>query len=670
MVEIIGTTLASRYRVDAFIGRGGMAEVYKVWDEERATYLALKLLREDLAQDRIFLRRFKREAQTLAKLQHPNIVRFYGLEQDARLAFMLMDFVEGESLKAEIFDLDGEPMAAVRVIETMRPICSALHYAHGQGMVHCDVKPSNIMIKQSGEVLLADFGVARMTDAATATMVGLGTPAYMAPELVRGLDPTPQTDIYALGVVLFEMFTGGERPFTGDKATITGSTSEKVRWEQMQLQPPSPRRWNPDISPELEAVVLKCLTKEPEKRYPSTLKLLNELQNVFGALEEVKVAVPDEKPTYRPEPKKGAPQVILPERSKAVAEKSKRLPGWAIAGGLLVLMILGGGIGGTMIKRAQDEQATEVAIALGAAKTQAAAETTTARPTVTLTATVTMTATQTQTPTITQTPTSIFGVGSTMMSDSDGMVMVYVPEGPFLMGSDEEEVEYALQICNEYYGNCRRAWFEYEQPQHEVYLDAFWIDQTEVTNAMYALCDDAGVCDNPSDFSSNMRSSYYGNSSYDEYPVIHVNWYQAQDYCQWAGRRLPTEAEWEKAARSEDGRIYTWGDESPSCNLANNHWCEGDTVRVGSYEDGASPYGALDMVGNAAEWVADWYDSDYYDISPSENPSGPSSGDRRVLRGSSWSGYPDLVRAADRWRDWPVYSMKGVGFRCARRTSP
>jgi serine/threonine-protein kinase len=171
MPSLVGQTLCNRYRVDDQIGRGGMAEVYKVWDKDRTTYLALKLLREDLAQDRVFLRRFKREAQTLAKLQHPNIVRFYGLEQDDMLAFMLMDFVEGTSLRAEIFQLDGEPMATERIVEIMRPVCSALNYAHNQGMVHCDAKPGNIMIDSSGKVLVTDFGIARMTDSATATMV-------------------------------------------------------------------------------------------------------------------------------------------------------------------------------------------------------------------------------------------------------------------------------------------------------------------------------------------------------------------------------------------------------------------------------------------------------------------------------------------------------------------
>ena len=231
MIELIGQIFLQRYRVDAFLGRGGMAEVYKVWDKQRATFLAMKLLRDDLAEDRVFLRRFKREAQTLAKLQHPNIVRFYGLEQDGPLAFMLMDYIDGKALRREIFNADGAPLSFQRILEIIRPVASALHYAHNNNMVHCDLKPGNIMVHKQGNILVTDFGIARMSDAATATMVGMGTPAYMAPEQARGLDPLPQTDIYALGIVLYEMLTGGERPFTGEQSKTTGSTSEKVRWE-------------------------------------------------------------------------------------------------------------------------------------------------------------------------------------------------------------------------------------------------------------------------------------------------------------------------------------------------------------------------------------------------------------------------------------------------------
>jgi serine/threonine-protein kinase len=211
MASLIGKIINKRYRVEESLGRGGMAEVYRVFDQERGVTLAMKVLREDLAEDRVFLRRFQREAQNLAKLQHPNIVRFYGLEQEGALAFILMDYIEGLTLRRVIFDAGG-PLPMQRVLAILQPVCSALNYAHRQGIVHCDLKSSNIMLDKSGRVYLTDFGIARMTDMATSTLVGTGTPAYMAPELILGKDPTAQSDIYALGVVLFEMLSGGERP--------------------------------------------------------------------------------------------------------------------------------------------------------------------------------------------------------------------------------------------------------------------------------------------------------------------------------------------------------------------------------------------------------------------------------------------------------------------------
>jgi eukaryotic-like serine/threonine-protein kinase len=210
-----------------------------------------------------------------------------------------------------------------------------------------------------------------------------------------------------------------------------------------------------------------------------------------------------------------------------------------------------------------------------------------------------------------------------------------------------------------------------------VTLDGYWIDQTEVTNAQYKRCVAAGSCRarRADETSSFTYSSYYGDSTYADYPVIRVDWNQAQAYCEWAGGRLPTEAEWEKAARGTDGRMYPWGDGPLTGARANffdaycDSWADcsqddryADTAPVGSYPDGASPYGALDMAGNVWEWVADWYDAEYYNRSPGENPTGPSSG-YHLVRGGSWmSGSADL-RAAYRYLYNADYES---GFRCVR----
>ena len=282
MSRLVGKTLLERYNVHEFLGRGGMAEVYKVWDSQRMTHLAMKVLLEDLALDRVFVRRFTREANTLAKLQHPNIVRFFEFDKEGRFAFLLMEYVEGETLKHLIHDAQGISIPAGQIRIIARAVCGALHYAHNQNLTHCDIKPANIMIDKTGVIKLADFGIARMSDAATATMVGAGTPAYMAPEQILGKDPTPKTDIYSLGVVLYEMFTGGERPFTGESNKSTGSVSEKVRWEQIHKAPPPPSKWNPDLPQEIEDVILNCLEKEPKNRYKNALELLNALELALG----------------------------------------------------------------------------------------------------------------------------------------------------------------------------------------------------------------------------------------------------------------------------------------------------------------------------------------------------------------------------------------------------
>ena len=302
MSSLIGKTLLNRYNVREFLGRGGMAEVYKVWDSHRADHLAMKVLLEGLSTDIIFMRRFEREANTLKGLQHKSIIRFYGLEKEGRLAFMLTDFIEGSTLKGIIFDAGGAlPLSQVSAI--MNPVCAALSFAHREGFVHCDIKSENIMLNKHGEALLMDFGIARMADAATATMQGIGTPAYMSPEQIRLEELTPQSDIYSLGIVLYEMLTGGGRPFAGDQAQITGGTSEKIRWEHTHIKAPSPRKWNPNLSPALEKVVLKCLEKDPRKRYQDTIDLYNALERAIGATEE---DLP-ERPPIQPDPPKKTP---------------------------------------------------------------------------------------------------------------------------------------------------------------------------------------------------------------------------------------------------------------------------------------------------------------------------------------------------------------------------
>lgn len=245
------------------------------------------------------------------------------------------------------------------------------------------------------------------------------------------------------------------------------------------------------------------------------------------------------------------------------------------------------------------------------------------------------------------------------------MTQLLIPAGTFHMGG--------LDIYRQ----------DDEQPPHEVTLDAFWIDQVEVTNSMYDLCVQAGDCRPPKDLRSDNRESYYGNPEFRDYPVVNVAWYDANTYCAWAGRRLPSEAEWERAARGNDKRNYPWGDELPNEYNSNSLNVVGDTTRVGSYAEGASPFGVLDMAGNVWEWVADFYDANYYKTSPLEPPQGPQSEDNfnifRVIRGGSYQEDDIQLRVsnrsflegpdpkADPKKDEAFYgrSSNRIGFRCA-----
>lgn len=227
---------------------------------------------------------------------------------------------------------------------------------------------------------------------------------------------------------------------------------------------------------------------------------------------------------------------------------------------------------------------------------------------------------------------------------------VKLPAGRFLMGS--------------------AAGASDEQPVHEVELAAMRLDRYEVTNRRYAACEKSGACTPPSLASSHLRKSYYRNPEFADYPVVFVSWQQADAFCRHAGGRLPTEAEWERAARGESPstRVYPWGNEAPDCskaNLGGPGSCVGDTDRVGRRPAGASPFGAMDMAGNVWEWTADWYDAGYYAESPRRNPRGPEHGRLKVTRGGCWLSGADSLRVSCRKAELPASWAYNVGFRCA-----
>jgi formylglycine-generating enzyme required for sulfatase activity len=272
-----------------------------------------------------------------------------------------------------------------------------------------------------------------------------------------------------------------------------------------------------------------------------------------------------------------------------------------------------------------------------------------------------ITAVTTLTPTSAPSPT-VFPTPEPEIDDKTGARMIFIPAGPFRMGFDDGDPN--------------------EAPSHILRLDAFFIDETEVTNGAYELCVEDEVCDPPDRPGATFHPAYFGSAEFADYPVISVNWFASRTFCNWRGMRLPTEAEWEKAAGFDlaEGIKYTypWGDEFDGTLLnycdANCFQDDGDfevndehrdTAPVGSFPDGRSPLGVLDMAGNVMEWVGDWYDRRYYEVSAEVNPIGPLEGEFRVIRGGSWLANQEEVQVTHRMNYEPSVSRANLGFRCA-----
>jgi len=692
-----------KYRILEELGRGGFATVYRAEDSTLGREVALKVLHPQLLTEAGWVERFHREARAIARLRHPHIVTIYEIGEAEGRLFITMDLLKLGSVQDRLAAHGRFTWAETLLL--LQQVADALDYAHGEGIVHRDLKPANILLDPRTGAVLTDFGFAKLVGESSMSLSlsggVMGTPAYIAPEIWDGQDPTAQSDIYALGCVVYELLTG-ERLFEGKTPSV-------VMRKHLLDGPQFPAGW-PEGAPQgVEDVLRKALAREPGERYASAGELLAALRDLeeealirqareaiaWGVAhdlallqaeaesqraaqeaalrqaaadavrrqqweaEQAAVAAARERERYQAEqvaPMQPAVYAPVPQPAPQSTSKRRAFPRWAWAPlgivGLasLVGLIWGLSQGGGGATPTPERIVETVIVTQEVVVERVITATPSPEPETVQTAEATMTS-------------GAHALVDTWTRPADGMVMVYVPAGEFQMGSTEGDSD--------------------EEPVHTVALDGFWIDRTEVTNAQYAAFLSATGNQNEGgaawlDLSDadclieQTGSTFRSKSGYAQHPAIEVTWYGAAAYCAWAGGRLPTEAEWEYAARGPEALTYPWGNAAPTCNVA-NYWgkdggCIGKTTPVGNYPSGASWVGALDLAGNVWEWVADWYGS--YPSGRQVNPTGPASGDFRVLRGGSWFYGEFNSRGATRSGDTPTDAYYYYGFRCEVSAAP
>lgn len=310
----VGETIGP-YKIVAQIGQGGMATIFKAYQTNLDRYVALKVMHPALKEDRSFVMRLQREATVIAKLSHPNIVAVHDFREYEGIPFLVLQYIEGKTLKDV---LKEQKLNTQQILNIVRPVADALSYAHARGVLHRDVKPSNILIDNEGHVYLSDFGLARIAQSGESTAsqdMMIGSPHYLSPEQAKSETVDVRTDVYSLGVVLYEMFVG-RVPFKAETtyATILAHINDP---------PPPPRSINPKVPPAVEQVILKALAKNPNDRYPSVREMIRALENaVRGPREVDEPAAPIPLIEYKPSPEVVTP----PPQTRVTAPKSPAAP--------------------------------------------------------------------------------------------------------------------------------------------------------------------------------------------------------------------------------------------------------------------------------------------------------------------------------------------------------
>ncbi len=794
----------NKYVIKEKLGRGGKGIVFKVMDTLEDKPKAVKLIPAEIADSPIAFKELKREVNNASDIIHPNVVKVIGLENYEGQYFIVMEYIDGQSLEQILADSKEGRLKEAEVIEIMKKLARGLQEVHKKKVIHRDIKPSNLMLAADGQFKILDFGISYQITKSMTRLAGelheAGTWPYMAPEQLstRYGRENEQVDVWGFGVTMYQLLTG-ELPFS-HKDQIKDKEEKPYELE--------------GVSRPTRKIVMRCLEKDRASRF-------KDMAEVLEALSAVSKVIKKTEKSQKPKLKK----------KKKTSEKSPKKWLWAAASlvvviGLVVIFnqVLKRDMPPTiktdissvnkddvkytqylkqakdylneedfkkarenlnlakMIKNTKDTRDIEYQIdelerkenefseylskaraaynnkdydaalshILKAKKIKVTRDLRELEKNILLEKEEerkkklakqdaqdwgiaqtrnTITAYQeylakhksgkyaekarekiselkkwADLPGDVKKVAAKIGKEKVTKNDKyiweadfgDGIVMVYIPAGEFTMGQTDEEKRWLIKKLgqkdyDEYYKD--------ETPNHKVFLDGYWLGKHEVTVKQFQkFVQDSGYKTQAEkedgaytwtgkkwEKRANINWKTPGFSQDENNPVVCISWHDAVEYCRWLSKdkglkfNLPTEAQWEKASRGADSRKYPWGSHDPFYKdqwygnyAANDSWEKrGEdgyeyTAPVGSYPAGASPYGLLDMAGNVWEWCSDWYKSDYYKDSPTENPKGPSSGSDRVLRGGSWDSDAGYVRCACRTGLDPANRGDFVGFRLAQ----